>query len=153
ASGLSSRSERLLGALSLTAARFFESLPRTRSGESGRVPLPPQAFVSRMQDAMFALDNALDALASFAQAAQSESEAIAQIARRVDQIRNEVALIAEGGPGDHVTWTSVRGRSVSIGSSPVEVGEILRDKLYSRAGATVLTSATLCTGDSFDYVK
>jgi ATP-dependent DNA helicase DinG len=153
AAGLFSRSERLLGALSLTAARFFETLPRARSGESGRLPLPPETFVVRMQDSMFALDNALDALASFAQNEQSESEAVAQIARRAEQIRNHVALIADGGPGDHVTWTSLRGRSVSIGSSPVEIGEILRDKLYLRAGATVLTSATLCTGDSFDYVK
>jgi ATP-dependent DNA helicase DinG len=146
-------SERLVSAVGLTAARFFETLPRARAGESGRVPLPSETFLLRLQEPMFALDNALDALASFAKSAECESEALAQIARRAEQIRNEVALIAAGGPGDHVTWTLSRGRSVSIGSSPVEVGPMLRESLFMRRGANVLTSATLATSGSFHYVR
>jgi ATP-dependent DNA helicase DinG len=106
-----------------------------------------------MQEPMFALDNALDALKWYAEAEQAESEAIAQISRRAEQIRNQVALIAEGGPGDHVTWTLTRGRSVSIGASPVEVGQVLEQRLFTHGGATVLTSATLSTSSSFEYVK
>jgi ATP-dependent DNA helicase DinG len=153
AAGLFARSERMLAAVALTAARFFETLPRVKLGESGRVPLMPEAFAVRLQEPMFALDNALDALSNFAQLEQSESEAIAQIARRAEQIRNEVALVAEGGQGDHVTWTLARGRSVSIGSSPVEIASVLREKLFLRGGASVLTSATLSTSGSFQYVK
>ncbi|HEX4354351.1 MAG TPA: ATP-dependent DNA helicase, partial [Polyangiales bacterium] len=151
--GLFARSERLTSAVALTAAHFFETLPRPKAGESGRVPLPPETFVVRMQEPMFALDNALDVLCRFAALEQTESEAIAQIARRAEQIRNELALIAEGGGGGQVTWTSARGRSVSIGSSPVEIASVLRDKLFMRGGACVLTSATLSTNNSFDYVK
>jgi ATP-dependent DNA helicase DinG len=151
--GLSNRGERLLGAVGLTAARFFDSLPRPRAGEGGRVPLLPETFVLRLQEPMFALDNALDGLACYAQAQEDASEPVAQLARRAQQIRDDVALIAEGGPGDHVTWTLARGRSVSIGSSPVEVGDVLRDRLYLRGGATVLTSATLSTAGSFEFVK
>ncbi|HEY2734897.1 MAG TPA: ATP-dependent DNA helicase, partial [Polyangiales bacterium] len=153
AAGLFARSERLTSAVALTAAHFFETLPRAKTGESGRVPLLPETFLVRLQEPMFALDNALDALSSFAALAQSESEAIAQIARRADQIRNEVASIADGGQGGQVTWTLARGRSVSIGSSPVEIANVLRDKLFMRSGACVLTSATLSTGNSFEYVK
>lgn len=153
AAGLSSYGERILSSVLLTAARFFETLPRPRAGEGGRVPLPASAFVMRMQEPMFALDNALDALQAFAQGAVAESEAIAQIARRTEQTRNHVALISEGGPGDHVTWTLARGRSVSIGSSPVEVSDVLREKLFAQGGATVLTSATLSTSGSFQFVK
>jgi ATP-dependent DNA helicase DinG len=153
AAGISGGSERLLSAVLLTAARFFETLPRPRAGEGGRVPLPASSFAMRMQESLFALDNALDALQGFAQAAIAESEAIAQIARRAEQARNNVALISEGGPGDHVTWTLARGRSVSIGSSPVEVGDVLREKLFAQGGATVLTSATLATAGSFKFVK
>ncbi|MET0391477.1 MAG: ATP-dependent DNA helicase [Polyangiales bacterium] len=153
AEGLSVRGERPLGAVSLTAARFFDTLPRPRAGESGRVPLPPEAFSAQSQEAMFALDNALDGLSLFAQSEQDDSEAIAQIARRAEQIRDQVALIAEGGPGDHVTWTLARGRSVSLGASPVEVGSVLAEKLFFHGGATVLTSATLSAAGSFDYIK
>jgi ATP-dependent DNA helicase DinG len=153
AARLSAHAERLLSAVGLTAAQFFEMLPRARASEGGRVPLPPETFLVRLQEPMFALDNALDALVGFAKQEQGESEALAQIARRAEQIRNDVALIAEGGPGDHVTWTLARGRSVSIGSSPVEVGARLRDNLFMRSGANVLTSATLATSGSFQYVK
>jgi ATP-dependent DNA helicase DinG len=153
AAGLSSQSERMLSAVLLTAAHFFETLPRPRAGEGGRVPLPAETFVTRMQESMFALDNALDALQRFAQGEVAESEAVAQIARRAEQARNHIATISEGGPGDHVTWTLARGRNVSIGSSPVEVGDVLRDKLFAQGGATILTSATLSTAGSFQFVK
>ncbi|HET8939603.1 MAG TPA: ATP-dependent DNA helicase [Polyangiales bacterium] len=151
--GWAGRCERLLSGVLLTAARFFETLPRPRAGEGGRVPLPAETFVVRMQEPLFALDNALDALQSFAQGDMAESEAVAQIARRSEQLRNHLALISEGGPGDHVSWTLARGRSVSIGSSPVEVGDVLRDKLFAKGGATILTSATLSTAKSFQFVK
>jgi ATP-dependent DNA helicase DinG len=151
--GLWARGERLLASLGACASRFFETLPRPRAGEGGRVPLPPETFVDRMQEPMFALDNALDALWAYAKSQEAETETVAQIARRADQIRTDVASIAEGGPGDHVTWTLARGRSVSIGSSPVEMGSMLRERLFLRGGATVLTSATLSTGGSFQYVK
>jgi len=153
AAGLFAHGERLLSAVGLTAARFFETLPRPRAGESGRVPLMPETFLQRMQEPMFALDNALDALQWFAHNEQAESEAVAQIARRAELIRNQVALIADGGPGDHVTWTLTRGRSVSIGASPVEVGSVLSERLFLHGGATILTSATLSTSGSFEYVK
>ena len=164
--GIASGAERLLSGVGLCAARFFETLPRPKSGENGRVPLLPEVFVdksarrcsaaglvARMQEPMFALDNALDALWAFAKRHEAESEALAQVARRADQIRNDVASIAEGGPGDHVTWTVARGRSVSIGSSPVEVAGALRERLFLRGGATLLTSATLSAAGSFQYVK
>lgn len=153
AAHLSGPYERLVSAVGLTASRFFDTLPRPRTGESGRVPLPSETFVVRLQEPMFALDNALDALASYAKSRIAESEAVAQIARRAEQIRDEVALIAEGGPGDQVTWTLARGRSTSIGSSPVEVGALLRERLFLRGGACVLTSASLATNASFDYVR
>jgi ATP-dependent DNA helicase DinG len=162
AAGMLARGERLLSAVTLTAARFFETLPRPRQGESGRVPLLPETFVDRMQEPMFALDNALDALQHFAlgrSSAQDDGflddrlEPVLQIGRRAEQIRNQVALIASGGPGDHVCWTLARGRSLSIGSSPAEVGQMLGEKLFLHGGATVLTSATLSTSGSFDYMK
>jgi len=151
--GQDARVLRMLEAVSLTAARFFETLPRPRTGEGGRVPLSSELFVSRMQEPMFALDNALDALAHFALGQAEESESIAQIARRAQQIRDQVALIAEGGPGDHVCWTLSRGRSVSIGASPVEIGHVLTEKLFQHGGATILTSATLANAGSFEYMK
>ena len=54
-----------------------------------------------------------------------------------------------------VYWISVSGqgewRHVSLHASPVRVGELLYDRLYSCAGPVVMTSATLTTNGSFDF--
>jgi ATP-dependent DNA helicase DinG len=102
---------------------------------------------------MLSLDTALDALASFAKLRADRGEAVAQTARRADQIRDDVAAVAEGARGNRVTWASPRGKGVAIGSSPVEVGEILRERLFQHGGAIVLTSATLAAGGSFEFVR
>jgi ATP-dependent DNA helicase DinG len=152
-SGLAAQGDKLCAGVMLTGATFFQTLPRPRTGESGRVPLSPEVFASRLQAPMFALDNALDALASFCKGQVGRSEAVAQIARRAEQVRDDVAVIAEGGVGDQVTWTVARGRGVSIGASPIEIGERLREGLFFRGQSVVMTSATLSTGGTLDYVK
>ncbi|HEY8491761.1 MAG TPA: helicase C-terminal domain-containing protein, partial [Dehalococcoidia bacterium] len=41
----------------------------------------------------------------------------------------------------------------SLASAPLFVGDILRDELFAKKDAVILTSATLTTGGRFDYVK
>ncbi|MFZ5644363.1 MAG: helicase C-terminal domain-containing protein [Bacillota bacterium] len=54
-----------------------------------------------------------------------------------------------------VYWTNVSGQgewsSVSLNASPIRVGPLLYDKLFSEAGPVVMTSATLTINGSFDY--
>ncbi len=135
------------------AAAFFQSLPRSAGGEGGRLALPPEAFHGDLLARMHALDAALEALAAFAKRHVADAEPVAQIARRAEQVRNDVATVAEGGRGTHVTWTEVRGRRASLGASPVDVSAVLREELFHRSRAVVLTSATLSTGGSFEFIK
>ncbi|MEM9192866.1 MAG: helicase C-terminal domain-containing protein, partial [Myxococcota bacterium] len=135
----------------LKGSEFFASLPR--SSVNGRAPLPQEDFSGAVEERMFALDNALDGLATWAKLQAGESEAIGQIARRAGAVRDQIATIAEGGGGTHVTWTESRGRRVSIGASPVDVSELLREDLFYRTPSVVLTSATLTTGGSYDFIK
>ena len=150
---LLAEAEPMLRTITQTAATFFQTLPLPKAGDNARVPLAPETFVTRMRAPMFALDDALDALASFCKRQVDVSESVAQLSRRADQIRDAVAIISEGGSGDQVTWTLARGRSVSLGASPIEIGGILRDGLFARGGAVIMTSATLSTGQSFEYQK
>ena len=64
-------------------------------------------------------------------------------------------FIFEGGDQSFVNWVSVSGQGdwyqVSLHASPVRVGEILYQKLFSAAGAVVLTSATLTVNGSFNF--
>lgn len=151
--GLSSRVDRSLTAVALAAARMFQEVPRPRLGDGGRTPLLPEHVVSRLQQPLFALDTALEVVSSVARAEAARGEAVVQIARRAELLRNQLAFVAETGPGKHVAWSLVRGRSLSLGCSPIEVGPMLREQLFMRGGALVLTSATLSTSGSYDYVK
>ena len=60
---------------------------------------------------------------------------------------------------DSVYWISNvqenRGRkekNISIQSAPLYVGEILAESVYSKTSTVIMTSATLATGNNFDYV-
>ena len=139
-----------------SASVFFGSLPRGRSGDLGRQPLPAERFAGEVEENLHRLDATLEVLVARSKLYSPEGEAIAQIAKRAQQVRDDVATIAypDGSDrGRHVTWTETRGRSVSIGASPVDASEILREKIFHRGEAAVLTSATLTTGGDFEFVK
>lgn len=132
---------------------FFGALPRGTGADQPRSTLSPEVFSAAVKEKMFALDAALEALAAHCKARAGASEAVAQLARRATQIRDDVATIAEGNATTHVNWTEQRGRSVSIGASPVDISEMLRDEVLNRTRAVVFTSATLSTSGSFNFVK
>ena len=153
AAGLGPGASAFLMQVLQTAANFFIALPRGSQGEPGRHPLPPESFSGAPLASMLALDAALDALESHCKRSAAAHEAVSQIGRRAAQIRGDIATIAEGGKGSHVTWTEARGRRGSIGASPIDVSDIVREELFYRARSVVLTSATLATKGSFDFVQ
>ncbi|MCH1569724.1 MAG: hypothetical protein L7S64_00105 [Longimicrobiales bacterium] len=64
-------------------------------------------------------------------------------------------------PGDDasafVRWIESRGRGRSanlvLAAAPIELGGVLRESLFMQAETTVLTSATLTTRQSFDFLR
>lgn len=136
---------RLLDAILHRASSFFSALPA--DGGGGRSPLPPESIP---ETELFALDNALMELSATCRNEKPLREPALQIARRAEQLRD--ALGSLEAPG-HVSWTLGGARSPSVGSSPIDVGPILRERLHERVPCIVFTSATLTTGGTFDFVK
>jgi ATP-dependent DNA helicase DinG len=104
------------------------------------------------------LDTALEELAAALDGASMDGggDEAEGLARRAHAIRDDVALLIEGPTridAQHVFWGERRGRTVLLHASPVDVAEIIRDKLVGGASATVFTSATLTTGSSFEFVR
>jgi ATP-dependent DNA helicase DinG len=64
-------------------------------------------------------------------------------------------------PGDdasaYVRWVEVRGSgprgNLVLAAAPIDLGPVLRESLFTKADATVLTSATLATRRRFDFVR
>jgi ATP-dependent DNA helicase DinG len=143
--GEKEQSTRLLDAVLQQSSNFFSALPGAANG--GRAPLPPDAIP---EGELFALDNALAELAASCRNLRPPRENALQIARRTDQLRD--ALGSLDAPGQ-VSWAQASGRSPSVGSSPIDVGPLLRERLHERVPCVVFTSATLTTGGDFRFVK
>ncbi len=137
--------ERMLDAVLQQSSTFFAALPQSANG--GRAPLPLDAIPE--QD-LFALDNSLAELAGACRNLRPPHESVLQIARRAEQLRN--ALGSLEAPGQ-VSWALVGGRSPAVGSSPIDVGPLLRERVHERIPSVVFTSATLTTGGDFSFVK
>src|SRR5690606_6007914 len=79
-------------------------------------------------------------------------EAIAQLARRAGQLREELARVVEGAATD-VVYCESRNQLRSISASPVDVSTLFRREVLERVPSVILTRATLTAGGSFDFVK
>ena len=129
---------------------------RYRSRTDARRVLSDDEMTPQLREAHGALDVRLEALEAVAKA--RPEEALQLVARRAGDLREDLRGIlagtrASGELTDRVRWIDVRSRSVSIGSSPVDVGVTLRARLFDRVPSAVCTSATLATAGSFHFAK
>ena len=140
----------LLDAVAARAAEFFQALPAgpestTLTRESIAHPV--------LTGCWHALDDALDALAAHLRRIGAGSEPLGQAARRALEIREALAQVLDDRGTVMVRYTQRRARSVTVAAAPIDLSEILREKLFFRTGAVVLTSATLATAGDFRFLR
>ncbi len=137
---------------------FFRALSAT-DGPSlapGRRALSPADYGNAAKAAHAKLDAALEALAGYADANVAKGEAVALVARRARDLRSDLTRIVRGAfaaadekdapeEGRRVAWIDVGPRTVSLGSSPIDLGATLRRALFDRTSTVICTSATLAT--------
>ena len=82
--------------------------------------------------------------------APPETEAIV---RRVEQLRFDLDFIIEGGEETFVYWCERRNRGTFLQATPIDASGILGDRLFSQVESVVLTSATLTSSGSFNFIK
>ncbi|MEM7138519.1 MAG: ATP-dependent DNA helicase [Myxococcota bacterium] len=136
---------RLFDAILERTSAFFGGLPN--GGQVGRSSLVTEDTPA---ETLFALDNALAELGHACRNARPVRENVLQVARRADKIRD--ALGSLDAPG-HVSWQQGSGRAQAVGTSPIDVAPILRERLHERVPCVVFTSATLTTGGNFTFLK
>src|SRR2546425_12940921 len=52
-----------------------------------------------------------------------------------------------------VYWYERRNKGVFLTATPIDVSQILRERLFEKFDTVVLTSATLTVGGRFDYIR
>lgn len=125
--------------------------------ERGRYPLLD--FIEQRQDwheEVKALSSGLERIESELDNLQQYGEGWVTLRRRTEEIQNNLIEIAMPDvvmdKGAHVHWYERRERTISLSATPVSVAENLQEFLYPNVDCLILTSATLTTGGSFDYV-
>ena len=78
---------------------------------------------------------------------------LAELAHRAGELRDELRFVLRACEPDYVYFQETRGRGVFLRAAPIDVSNILREVLFDRTKATVLTSATLTIEGSFDYIR
>jgi ATP-dependent DNA helicase DinG len=131
---------------------FFENFPE----REGRYPFQSaerQSFLERNRETYDDLSTAVKRLEAELSALQPKPEEVVTLARRAAEMRRELEFLLESNETSYVYWFERRGKGVFLAATPIDVSEILREKLFDQFDTVVLTSATLAVGGKFDYLK
>ena len=168
-----------LGSLRDRSQLFFSLLP---SGDGRFAFDTRREFLEENGDEFVALNQALTRLGGELEALPQKPEEIFNFVRRAQEIQMQLGFALEADDPNTVFWIERRGRSFSprrhpsaslragsdtekskdgsqgrqhvfLQATPIDVGPILRECLWSKLECAVLTSATLAVGGGFDYIR
>ena len=131
---------------------FFETFP----ARDGRFPFSRperEAFIEQNREAYDALHNALKGLETEIAALTQRTEELVRIARRSFEIRQDLAFLFESNERNFVYWFERRNKGVFLAATPIDVSQILREKLFEAFDTVILTSATLTVAGLFEFIR
>jgi ATP-dependent DNA helicase DinG len=82
-----------------------------------------------------------------------QSDSIEALARRATELQADLATVLESESREHVFWCETRGRGIFLWASPINISTLMKERLFSQVDSAILTSATLSTGDNFNFAK
>ncbi|MFN2412294.1 MAG: ATP-dependent DNA helicase [Pyrinomonadaceae bacterium] len=156
--GIMKSSARIVGFSEQFWARFSQA-----RGQEGRFPLLADAFANRGSDgeehptalgeSYHALDNALTRLETEVDIYSDKMPEAESVVRRIRQTKFDLGFIVKQADRNFVYWLERRGRGVFLQASPVDVSELLQEKLFNKVETCILTSATLSANGSFNFIR
>jgi len=160
-----------LGSLRERSQFFFSLLP---PGEGRFAFETRREFLEENGDEFVALNQALTRLAGELEGLALKPEEVFNFVRRAQEIQVGLQFALESEDRNTVFWIERRGKGFSprrhrdtekakegaqgrqnvfLQATPIDVGPILRECLWSKLDCAVLTSATLAVGGGFDYIR
>jgi ATP-dependent DNA helicase DinG len=134
---------------------FFSLLPE---GEGRFAFENRREFLEENGDEFVGLQQSLVRLNSEIEGLPSKPEEVFAFTRRAQELHVQLGFLMENEDKNTVFWIERRrsGReksNVSIQATPIDVGPVLREALWSKLESSVLTSATLAVGGGFEYIR
>jgi ATP-dependent DNA helicase DinG len=151
---------------------FFSVLP---TGEGRFAFDTRREFLEENGDEFLALNRSLHRLGAELDQLPQKPEEVFALVRRAQQLQVQLGFVMENEDPNTVFWIERRGfrgapgaparrkspqeressgrSNVFLQATPIEVGCILRQCLWSKLETSVLTSATLAVAGGFDYIR
>jgi ATP-dependent DNA helicase DinG len=170
----------VLGSLRERSQLFFSLLP---AGEGRFAFETRREFLEENGEEFIALNQALTRLAGELEGLSQKPEEVFNFVRRAQEIQVQLGFALESDDRNTVFWIERRGRSFSprrprdteksrnnssnsrvgapegsrqnvfLQATPIDVGPIMRECLWSKLECAVLTSATLAVAGGFEYIQ
>ena len=131
---------------------FFELFP-PREGRFSFSRNERAAFLEQNRETYDALVSSLKRLETELAAQTTKPEELTRIARRSFELRQELTFLFESNEKNFVYWYERRNKGVFLTATPIDVSQILRERLFEQFDTVILTSATLTVGGRFDYIR
>ncbi len=110
-------------------------------------------FAEQHSDEYTPLLNALEMLGTQLKGVNKQTDEILPLERRVAELDKELRFLIDGDDERFVYWVERRGRGVFLQATPIDVSELLNERLFNEVPTIVLTSATLAVEGKFDYIR
>ena len=137
-----------LDAVRHRAEGFFRVIAAGRGQRLKAGWMPP-----RVAEQAGALTERLEGLRTALLAIPDRPDPLASLAARAQGLARDLTFVLGAEDEGHVSFVEMRGRGTFLRAMPIDVSERLRDLLFDRVRAAVLTSATLAVDGGFDYLK
>lgn len=131
---------------------FFEAFPL----RDGRYPFQRherEAFLDHHREGYDALASALKSIETEFAALPQKPEELLRLARRSFELRQELSFLFESNEKNFVYWYERRNKGVFLAATPIDVSQILRERLFEPFDTVILTSATLTVAGRFEYIR
>ncbi|MFQ3582169.1 MAG: ATP-dependent DNA helicase [Chloracidobacterium sp.] len=126
---------------------------RSLEGDSDGTAHQEASGLTALADALEALADVLQATHGGAVLAADNLPALRRLEERARGLRSELLHIVCGDNPNYVYWWERRGRGLFLQATPIDVAGVLREQLFGQLESVILTSATLASQGSFDFIR
>ncbi len=142
--------DRILQRLEDLSGRFFALF----GDGDGRMSFEGRdGFREANEDVYTDLIAAFELICSHLKLISNPPEEIQPLFRRAFELAEALRFIMEEDDEAYVYWVERRGRGRFLQATPIEVSNLLTDRLFGKVSSVILTSATLAVSGGFDYVQ
>ena len=122
--------------------------PEGRFGFDNREQFLEENFdeYAGLQNSLLRLDGELSAL-------NDKPEDVHALLRRLAELRSDLTFLLESRDRQFVYWYERRARGLFLQATPIDVSQILAERLFDQVDTVVMTSATLAVGGNFEFLR